>query len=60
MARRRWESSPASWEPEHGEPPESTGAYYRLAFRNLVDPLDEEFQKLATDVFLSPLQALQK
>jgi hypothetical protein len=43
-----------------GEPPESTGAYFRLAFRNLADPLDDEFQKLATDVFLPPLEALQK
>jgi exodeoxyribonuclease V gamma subunit len=60
MARKKWESSPASWEADHGEPPESTDAYFHLAFRNVADPLDQEFQQLAVAVFVPPLKEMGK
>ncbi|HEY5036699.1 MAG TPA: exodeoxyribonuclease V subunit gamma [Chthoniobacterales bacterium] len=50
-ARKKWEKSPSSYESDFGDPPESAQEYFRLAFRNVADPLDEEFQQLALAVF---------
>ena len=56
-ARKKWESPPELWEPDRGEPPESTDDYFHMAFRHVADPLDEEFQQIARAVFLPPLEA---
>ena len=50
-ARRKWGDSPMPWEPDKGEPPESDDAYFDLAFRNVAEPLGDEFQQLSMSVF---------
>ncbi len=57
-ARKKWHSEPKEYEADFGEPPESTDDYFELAFRNVRDPLDEEFPELALAIFRPPLEAL--
>ncbi len=56
-AWKKWASPPEMWEADRGEPPESTDDYFHMAFRHVVDPLDEKFQQIARAVFLPPLRA---
>ncbi|MEP6974310.1 MAG: exodeoxyribonuclease V subunit gamma [Spartobacteria bacterium] len=51
MAQAKWRRSPDLWEPDRGERPEADDPYFRLVFRNIADPLDEEFQQLSLAVF---------
>jgi exodeoxyribonuclease V gamma subunit len=60
VAQTKWNQSPETWEPDKGERPESEDAYFRLAFRNVADPLAEEWEKLTLAVFIPPLKAVRK
>ena len=60
VAQAKWHRSPETWEPDKGERPESEDAYFRLAFRHVADPLDEEWEKLTLAVFVPPVKAVRK
>jgi exodeoxyribonuclease V gamma subunit len=59
-AWKKWAAPPEQWEADRGAPPESKDDYFHMAFRHVADPLDEEFQRIARDVFLPPLEARTK
>ncbi len=59
-AERKWGDSPMPWEPDKGEPPEGEDAYFDLAFRNVPEPLSDDFQQIAMAVFGPALRALQE
>ncbi len=59
-ARKKWEKEPGKFDDDRGEPPEKEDTYFRVAFRNVADPLDAAFTKLATEVFGPPLEAMQE
>lgn len=58
-AHKVWAPSAEQWQADRGKPPESEDDYFRMAFRHVVDPLDEEFQQIARAVFLPLLSARQ-
>jgi len=60
VAQAKWNHSPETWEPDKGERPESEDAYFRLAFRNVANPLDKEWEQLTLTVFVPPLKAIRK
>ncbi|MEO5717354.1 MAG: exodeoxyribonuclease V subunit gamma, partial [Chthoniobacterales bacterium] len=60
VARAKWRRSPEDWEPDKGERPEANDPYFRLVFRNVQEPIDEEFQQLALAVFVPALKAISK
>ena len=57
QAVRKWGQWPKSWEPDKGEPPERENEHFDVVFRNVPEPLDEEFQQLAMQVFGPALKA---
>ena len=59
-AQAKWRRSPEPWEPDRGEKPEADDPYLRLAFRNVAEPLDENWQQLALEVFVPPVKAIKK
>jgi exodeoxyribonuclease V gamma subunit len=59
-AQAKWRRSPEPWEPDRGEKPEADDPYFRLAFRNVVDPLNENWQQLALEIFVPPVKAIRK
>ncbi|MBA2435109.1 MAG: exodeoxyribonuclease V subunit gamma [Chthoniobacterales bacterium] len=50
-ARAKWRRSPEKWEPDRGEKPEADDPHFAFAFRNVAEPLDEEFEQLALAIF---------
>lgn len=59
-AAKVWMPLTEQWQADRGKPPESEDDYFRMAFRHVLDPLDEQFQEIAREVFGPPLQAIQK
>ncbi len=60
MAEAKWRRSPDFWEPDRGEKPEANDRHFRFVFRNVADPLDEEFERLSLAVFAPILKAVRK
>ena len=58
-AQAKWRKSPETWEPDRGERPEADDPHFSLVFRNLAEPLDEEFQNLALAVFVPLLKGVR-
>ena len=58
-ARKKWESPPGKYDNDAGEPPESEEPYFQLVFRNVADPLDEDFQQVALAVFQPALEGMR-
>jgi exodeoxyribonuclease V gamma subunit len=50
-AERKWGDCPMPWEPDKGEPPECEDPHFNLAFRNVPEPLGDDFRELAMTVF---------
>ena len=59
-ARKKWEKEPGKYDDDRGEPPEKEDTHFRVAFRNLADPLDDKFETLATAIFGPLLEAMQE
>ena len=57
-ARKKWEKPPSRYDGDFGEPPESAETYFDLVFRNVADPLDDDFQQLALAVFKPLLEGM--
>ena len=51
QAHHIWGDCPLPWEPDHGMPPECEDEYFDLAFRNVAEPLGEEFKRVTMTVF---------
>lgn len=60
VARAKWNHSPETWEPDKGERPESEDVYLSLAFRNVADPLNDEWEKITLAIFVPPLRAVHR
>ncbi|CAN5483767.1 exodeoxyribonuclease V subunit gamma [soil metagenome] len=58
-AQAKWRKSPEPWEPDRGERPEADDPHFSLVFRNMAEPLDDEFQQLALAVFLPLLKGIR-
>ena len=59
LAQKKWRRSPEQWEPDQGEKPEADDRFFRFVFRNVADPLDEEFERLALEVFAPAIKAMR-
>ncbi|HEY3663186.1 MAG TPA: exodeoxyribonuclease V subunit gamma [Chthoniobacterales bacterium] len=59
-AQAKWRRSPEAWEPDKGERPEADDRHFRFVFRNVANPLDEEFEQLALAVFVPAVKAARK
>jgi exodeoxyribonuclease V gamma subunit len=60
QAQRKWGDCPMPWEPDKGEPPECEDDYFDLAFRHVLEPLDEEFQQIAMQVLAPALEVMEE
>lgn len=59
FAQKKWRSSPEPWDYDRGEKPEGDDRFFRFVFRN-VDPLDEEFERLAIEIFDPAIKAMHR
>ena len=59
-AQAKWRRYPEAWEPDRGERPEANDRHFSFVFRNVTDPLDEEFEQLALAVFVPAMKAMHK
>ena len=59
-AQAKWRRYPEAWDPDKGEKPEADDRHFAFVFRNVADPLDEEFEKLALAVFVPVMKAARK
>ncbi len=58
-AQAKWRRSPEPWEPDRGERPEADDPHFRFVFRNVAEPLDDDFQQLALQIFVPVLKGIQ-
>ena len=59
-ACKKWEKEPGKYDDDKGEPPEKEDTYFRVAFRNVPQPLDDQFETLSTAIFGPILEAMKE
>jgi exodeoxyribonuclease V gamma subunit len=59
-AEAKWRHYPEAWDPDRGERPEANDRHFSFVFRNVTDPLDEEFERLAFAVFVPVMKTVRK
>lgn len=59
-AQAKWRRYPEAWEPDKGEKPEADDRHFSFVFRNVTEPLDQEFEQVALAVFVPAMKAMRK